>query len=240
MDRRKSKAGSGEKEWNRRTEGMEKEGLGWERWRFTVGVSRRQPRCGSQHQHHALLWSPGRSSGPPWSSSSPSSCPGWFHPSPRGSIPAGSRQEKLHLGTRGENCSAPTKLTLARLTALPKCSLSKSGMKNQRLRGLKSSQPRVSISALPCLMDYSAGDLLMHTYILLPVELMIFLPQNGLCSLPSTGAVAGAGLGSPLACPGWGWSRELLAMAAAGGKAWGQQWERGLWEREKWEKCSGK
>lgn len=131
--------------------------------------------------------------------------------------------------------------------------LSKSGMKKQRLHGLKSSQARVSISALPCLMDYSARDLLMGSYIVLPVELMIFLPQNGLSALsPPLGAVARAGLGcgqsragllSPLGCPGWGWSRELLAMAGAGGsqaRTGGQRWERGLWEREKWEKCSGK
>lgn len=66
-----------------------------------------------------------------------------------------------------------------------------------------------------------------------------------LCSLPTTGGCgqSRAGLLSPLGCPGWGWSRELLAMAGAGGsqaRTAGQRWERGLWEREKWEKCSGK
>ena len=78
-------------------------------------------------------------------------------------------------------------------------------MKKHRLRGLKSSQPRVSISALTCLMYYLARDLLMRTYIFLPVELMIFLPLNGLAALSPRShrdqwTVDGAGLGwcSPL------------------------------------------
>lgn len=33
-----------EKEWDRGREWMEKEGLGWERWRFTVGVNKRKQR----------------------------------------------------------------------------------------------------------------------------------------------------------------------------------------------------
>lgn len=148
--------------------------------------------------------------------------------------------EKLHVGAGGENCSGPTSTSDCTPKVPPR---STAVMKKQRLRGLKSSQPRVSISALTCLMYYLVRDLLMRTYIFLPVELMIFFPLNGLAALSphrhrNRWTVDRAGLGwcLPLGsegCWGRGWTSWPWRALATVGRGMGGRGGRGVYGRKK-------
>lgn len=225
MDRRKSKAGNEGENRNRR-EWMEKEGWdgrgGDSQWVLT-GEQRVKPaQVCSEHQLHALLCSPGTSSH--LRGFSPSPAPALAVPS---QILAGreSWNWEPEVTTAQPQASSPWHVCLHSQRAWAE----QVGVKEES-RGLKSSQARVSIPALPHGL-FSTGLVEEHSRCAPGGGDDLPASARPLCSLPTLGSVARAGLG---------WSQPWDVRDGDG--AWSSccWWERGLWEGAKWEKSSGK